>query len=298
MGVAPVAISSPHQTAFATSQTMFAASQPAFLVSQAMTSAASCKALYDSGVRSSGLYKINANGKSSPFEAYCDMENDGGGWTLVSNFRDTSRNCLPNAVGTLTSPRQTSHARLSDDVIRNLQGDSSGHFRWVRYDTDDKLFWRYREGAQNRLFYSKKAHSGGGMESGNIHEAAASLNGPWYCGPSDTACGNADRYGLEIWNPNVGTEFSWCHGDGDLNYANGKVNSYDAALWVRNTPINNPTNAETTSELSQWSQHESRMFYIPCSSIRSYRYYKLSGESAWLTDFLQVSQLRATCGRG
>ena len=98
------------------------------------------------------------------------MENDGGGWTLVSNFRDTSNNCQPNAVGTLTSPRQTSHARLSDDIIRNLQGDSSGHFGGSIMTQMKSYFGGIEEGAPNRLFYSKKTHSAGGMKSGNLHE--------------------------------------------------------------------------------------------------------------------------------
>jgi hypothetical protein len=132
-----------------------------FNASKNGNAAGSCKELYDNGVRTNGIYKITANGKSSPFDAYCDMEIDGGGWTLISNFRDTTKNCESNAVGTLTSPRQTSHARLSDEVIRNLQGDSSGHFRWNRYDTNQKNYWRYREDAANRLFYSKKSHSWG-----------------------------------------------------------------------------------------------------------------------------------------
>ena len=64
----------------------------------------SCKDWYDSGVRKSGLYIIKLVETSSAFQVYCDMENDGGGWTLVSNFRETSRNCQSNAYGILTSP--------------------------------------------------------------------------------------------------------------------------------------------------------------------------------------------------
>ena len=40
---------------------------------------------------SSGMYTIDPDGPegiTEPFEAYCDMEFDGGGWTLVGNFKD------------------------------------------------------------------------------------------------------------------------------------------------------------------------------------------------------------------
>ena len=137
------------------------------------STAASCQAWYENGARNSGLYMVDGYGKSSPFQVYCDMENDGGGWTLVSNFRQTSHNCQSGAVGTLTSPSQTSHGRLSDVQIQNLQGEGSGHFRYTRGSDNLKNFYRYRAGYGNRLFYSQKSHARGGMVSGNIHEVAS-----------------------------------------------------------------------------------------------------------------------------
>ena len=44
-----------------------------------------CAALYSAGVNVSGIYTLQPdlrNG-SDQFEAYCDMENDGGGWTVI-----------------------------------------------------------------------------------------------------------------------------------------------------------------------------------------------------------------------
>lgn len=45
---------------------------------------ASCKAWLENGYTTSGVYKIDPTG-NNPFDVWCDMETDGGGWTIITN---------------------------------------------------------------------------------------------------------------------------------------------------------------------------------------------------------------------
>lgn len=52
-----------------------------------VSGAVSCKALLKDGVTASGVYTL-APANGVPFAARCDMETDGGGWTLVARSAD------------------------------------------------------------------------------------------------------------------------------------------------------------------------------------------------------------------
>ncbi|XP_056418973.1 fibrinogen-like protein 1 [Hyla sarda] len=49
-----------------------------------------CSSLYHNGIRSSGVYTILPSSGGSPVEVFCDMDTQGGGWTMIQRRRDGS----------------------------------------------------------------------------------------------------------------------------------------------------------------------------------------------------------------
>lgn len=106
----------------------------------------SCRAIKSGApTAADGVYLVDPDGAGplSPFEVWCDMTTDGGGWTPVSKFSGApDGNKYSDAagfnLGALVDPNPAANARLSDDAIYGLLGgDVNALFRArsSRYDT-------------------------------------------------------------------------------------------------------------------------------------------------------------------
>jgi len=86
----------------------------------------SCKAILDSGMsKGDGIYRIDPDGigKDQPYDVYCDMTTDGGGWTYIANISDAGND---------------SWSQLNDPSNSGLWEDSSTFGNEITFDSDYK----------------------------------------------------------------------------------------------------------------------------------------------------------------
>ena len=105
-----------------------------------------CRNAYESGERQSGVYTIRPVLSEPPFEVYCNMETDGGGWTVFQRRQDGSQDFFlywddyECGFGNLTGEfwlglskihRLTASAARSE--LRVELKDSSGNTAYAKY---------------------------------------------------------------------------------------------------------------------------------------------------------------------
>jgi len=98
-----------------------------------MRGSSSCSQLLAAGFTESGLYYINPDPTVGPFEVYCDMETDGGGWTLVMTTSATSPWTYGNAVWTANDNSEGRVPTPSDET------DKVSRAFYKLYGTETKI---------------------------------------------------------------------------------------------------------------------------------------------------------------
>ncbi|XP_019854696.1 PREDICTED: fibrinogen C domain-containing protein 1-like [Amphimedon queenslandica] len=105
-----------------------------------------CKDWYNNGNTTSGVYIVNPDG-GTPFEVYCDMETDGGGWTVFQRRQDGSvdfyRNWTDyeNGFGNLTGEFWLGLSKIhrltkeESNTLRVDLGDFEGNTAYANYST-------------------------------------------------------------------------------------------------------------------------------------------------------------------
>jgi hypothetical protein len=112
----------------------------------------SCAGIAIDGLLSDdGLYWVDPGGPGGlePYEVYCDLTTDGGGWALVAVISGSSGSHVNrNAVGTIGYPDDLSMAKLSDGQINNLSSwdGSSGDSVYRMTCREETDFILYQNG--------------------------------------------------------------------------------------------------------------------------------------------------------
>ncbi len=105
----------------------------------ALCAAGDCQDILDDGNTTSGTHWIDANGVGAAFQVYCDMDNDGGGWTLIAKTNGSGSSHLSTSdfnIGDLATSGTGSNATMG-----NTRRNAIGNF--YRFTCGNTTRWAY-----------------------------------------------------------------------------------------------------------------------------------------------------------
>ena len=191
---------------------------------------ATCNALVSNAAAASGFYWINTGGGGGVRQTYCDMDHEGGGWTMVGRGKGRQISCwrgqdcnLGNS-GVSQNPINGSTWKWSDSVINSLPYTRirfSGHGR-----TQGNQYWRGR----NNQPHGGCTYRHSRPASGDCNCASLNVNTqPRRCGRT-----HSNHLGVGDWPSNGGLHSL---------HVNGNVRSTPMPHLGRANPVSIPADS-------------------------------------------------------
>jgi len=124
----------------------------------------SCKDILDSGVAIDGVYTIDPDGigGNNPFQVYCDMTTDGGGWMLVASWT-TDYNWTKFATSTnellSDTPKNRVSSNFGDMKINEFRVMASEELSLTGANAKGDWSYHYNTSVEWKKVWAPRAHS-------------------------------------------------------------------------------------------------------------------------------------------